>query len=136
MNDVTLIVVFIAIAVLILMTFALIYLWRQQNRLKHDVHALTKKLQSSIEDVAGLCSAAVSVDRRLMANESRLNGVLENLSAPQTEIVEDDVIEDDQPQGYELAIEKIRGGANVDDLVKTCGLTRDEAVLLVRLHGR
>jgi hypothetical protein len=43
---------------------------------------------------------------------------------------------EDIGQDYADAIQKIRCGAGVDELVKDCRLTRDEAVLLVRLHGR
>jgi len=137
MNDVTLIVSSVAAVLLLIMVCVLIYLFRQQNKLQQDVQALTKKLQGNVDDVAGLCSAAVSVDQRLMTNESRLNGVLEAIREPPAYIPdEEEPVEAEQPQGYELAIEKIRSGANVDDLVKSCGLTRDEAVLLVRLHGR
>lgn len=136
MNDVVLIALSIVIALLLLMAAVLIYLWRERNKLKQDIQALDKKLQGSIDDVAGLCSAAVTVDQRLALNESRLTGVLENMHEPQTPARYDEPIEEEQPQGYELAIEKIRRGATVEDLVKSCGLTRDEAVLLVRLHGR
>jgi hypothetical protein len=41
-----------------------------------------------------------------------------------------------ESQGYAFAIEKIQRGVNIDELVKSCGLTRDEAVLLMRLHGK
>ena len=136
MNDLALITLFVAIVIFLLMGGVLINLWREQSKLKQDVQALGKKLQGNIEDIAGLCSAAVSVDQRLMDNESRLNGMLENINQPQVETRYDELIEEDQSQGYEFAIKKIHNGANVDDLVKNCGLTHDEAVLLIRLHGR
>ena len=95
-------------------------------------------MERSSGDVAGLCSAAVAVDNRLASNELRLDGLLENIAQMQEPsppaIIEEP--NEEQPQGYESAIEKIRRGASVDDLVKTCGLTRDEAVLLFRLHGK
>ncbi|MGY6277697.1 DUF2802 domain-containing protein [Methylomonas sp. MgM2] len=136
MNDVALIAIAAAALLFVMTASALIYLWRAQQKLKQDVQALTKKLQGSIDDVAGLCSAAVSVDQRLAINESRLEGMLENINMPPTPAEYEEVPEQPQPRGYELAIEKIRRGADVDDLVKSCGLTHDEAVLLIRLHGR
>jgi hypothetical protein len=39
-------------------------------------------------------------------------------------------------RGYELAARFARNGAGVDELVATCGVTRHEAELLVRLHGQ
>lgn len=117
----------------LLIAIVLVRLWRGQIKLKQDVLALTAQLERSSDDVAGLCSAAVAVDKRLATNESRLSDMLETISAPH---MSSQPSYDEEPQGYELAIEKIRRGANVEELVKSCGLTRDEAVLLVRLHGR
>ena len=36
---------------------------------------------------------------------------------------------------YNLDIRKVRGGANVEELMKQSDLSYDEAALLVRLHG-
>lgn len=145
MNDsLLLIIVGVAAAsVFVLMAGGLIWLWREQKRLKQDFQVLSTQLQRSNDDVAGLCSAAVAVDKRLAANELHLSNVLNNIyikPQPTSQPLYEEVVQDeevqDQDQGYELAIEKIRRGANVEELVKSCGLTRDEAVLLVRLHGR
>lgn len=38
-------------------------------------------------------------------------------------------------RGYELASRLARNGAGVEELVSTCGITRHEAELLVRLHA-
>lgn len=37
--------------------------------------------------------------------------------------------------GIELAVRMARQGSNADEIAKTCGVTRPEAQLLVRLHG-
>jgi len=88
------------------------------------------------------------VDRRLAFNDERLQTLSEQLARssvmrpvhPEPETMPTDFELDEggpEPaQGYQLAIEKIRRGASVDDLVKTCHLTRDEAMLLMRLHGK
>ena len=36
--------------------------------------------------------------------------------------------------GIDLAVRLARQGSNIDDIVKTCGVTRNEAQLLARLH--
>lgn len=36
--------------------------------------------------------------------------------------------------GIDLAVRLARQGSNIDDIVKTCGVTRQEAQLLARLH--
>lgn len=141
MNDIVLLsVAAIVAALLLLMASVLARLWREQKKLKQDLQALAAQLQRSSDDIAGLCSAAVAVDRRLAVNESRISelqaGVGQPPSSAPTVHEDNDQLEDEPAQGYQLAIEKIRRGASVEDLVKTCGLTRDEAVLLFRLHGR
>jgi hypothetical protein len=37
--------------------------------------------------------------------------------------------------GIDLAIRLVRQGSEIEDIVKTCGVTRQEAQLLARLHG-
>lgn len=143
MNDIILLSAVITSLVLLLaMGFFLARLSLEQRKLKQDLQAVMAQLHRQSDDVAGLCSAAVAVDRRLAANESRLNGMREDvgrtsLSPASVDYeTEHDEPEQEPAQGYQLAIEKIRLGVSVEELVKTCSLTRDEAVLLMRLHGK
>lgn len=39
------------------------------------------------------------------------------------------------PRGYDMATRLAKNGMDADELVATCGITRHEAELLVRLHG-
>lgn len=113
----------------------LLWLLRQHRQLKLQLQLLEEKIQRSGDDVAGLCSAAVAVDQRVAASEARFYQLMDsiNQSAPPPAVVEPD--EPAEAQGYALAIEKIQRGASVEELVKSCALTRDEAMLLMRLHG-
>lgn len=126
-------------ATVILVALVLVWLLRQQHKLKQDCRLLAEQLQRNNEDVAGLCSAAVAVDQHLAANDARLDDLIDAVNAayqapaPQPVSVTNSI--EEQPQDYDDAIQKIRRGAGVDELVKDCGLTRDEAVLLIRLHG-
>ncbi len=122
---------------MMLIAVVLVWLLREYKKLKQDYRLLADQLQHNKEDVAGLCAAAVMVDQHLIANDARVNTILDAINAyPPTPQPISLVNQDDQTQGYDEVIQKIRRGANVEELVKTCGLTRDEAVLLVRLHGR
>jgi len=122
-----------------------ILLWRELKNLKQEYRLLADQLRRNNEDVAGLCSAAVAVDQYLAANEARLNSVVEMVNThssapppppPPRQVNQSASKPDEEPeQGYDNAIKNIRRGAGVDDLVKDYGLTRDEAVLLFRLHG-
>lgn len=118
-----------------------IKLSRQLKRLQQDYQSLRSQIQRSSDDVAGLCSAAIAVDKRLSANESQLSQLLTvgNMPQPSFSRPEEHLGHEQsetEPQGYAFAIEKIQRGVNIDELVKSCGLTRDEAVLLMRLHGK
>ncbi len=131
---------YLAIAIVgAVVIIAAILLWqiRELKRLKQDYRLLADQLHSNKEDVAGLCSAAVAVDQHLAAHDVQLNGLL-NLASTSKPIEAGGAAaakSDQEPQEYEMAIQKIRRGAGVDELVRECGLTRDEAVLLIRLHG-
>ncbi len=118
-----------------------IKLSRQLKRLQQDYQSLRSQIQRSSDDVAGLCSAAIAVDKRLSANESQLSQLLTVGNMPQPSFLRPEEHlghekSETEPQGYAFAIEKIQRGVNIDELVKSCGLTRDEAVLLMRLHGK
>lgn len=69
---------------------------------------------------------------------------LENLQAPQTIAPESrpapepriaNVVNTAAPRGYEVGARLARSGASVDELMSSCGLSRHEAALLLRLHG-
>lgn len=122
-------------AAVVLIAAVLVWLFREHQKLKRDYRLLAEQLHSHKEDLAGLCAAAVVVDQHLAANDLRLNGILDNVTASRTPTPVKPVVEEDEPHGYDAAIQKIRRGAGVDELVKDYGLTRDEAVLLMRLHG-
>lgn len=126
----------VLVAVVVLVLAILLRLQRDQQKLKQAFQSLEARMQRSNEDVAGLCSAAVAVDRRLAANDSRLNGIADQIVNTQRQPVATSIPDEPVPaHGYEDVIQKIRRGVGVEELVREFGLTRDEAVLLMRLHG-
>ena len=133
---------FIACCLLFIVVL-LVWLLREQKKIKHDYLIMTDRLRRSHEDLSGLCCAAVEVDKRLADNDLSLNSIIERLNSV-IDLVNTEhrarqsitqPINADLGQDYADAIQKIRRGAGVDELVKDCRLTRDEAVLLVRLHA-
>jgi hypothetical protein len=135
--------VVVAIILFALMTVSIFRLKREHKILKQAVQALTEQIQRSSDDVAGLCSAAVAVDRRLSVYESCLRDMQKSVESQQAQAVfqpeydRESIgdVENEEPKVYEKAIERIRRGSTIDELVRSCGLTRDEAVLLMRLHA-
>jgi len=128
---------------LLFIVIVLVWLLREQKKIKHDYLVLAERLRRNHEDVTGLCCAAVEVDKHLADNDLSLNSIIERLNSiidlVNTEQRSRQQLaqpkNEDLGQDYADAIQKIRRGAGVDELVKDCRLTRDEAVLLVRLHA-
>ena len=110
-----------------LFAIGLVWLVWEQHKLKHANQALFEQLESINKDVAGLCSAAVKVDSRLSLSGEQLADLFEKLSTFERQETE--------VSPYHSVIQKVRAGSSVQELIKECGLSRDEAALLVKLHG-
>ena len=103
-------------------------LMRGYKKLRQDYIILSKHVERNNRDIAGLCSAAVCVDSRLSDNNEQLNGIVEK-------VTDFEQHEQQTSQPYHSAIQKVRNGADAEELIQQCGLSREEALLLIRLHG-
>ncbi|MCK5889281.1 MAG: DUF2802 domain-containing protein [Methylococcales bacterium] len=106
----------------------IIWLFAEQKELKQSYDVLVKDLESHKKDLAGLCSAAVYVDHKILDNNEQLQDIEQKIIAfgkgkQQT----------DHP--YYSAIQRIHLGATATELVQQCAINREEAELLIRLHG-
>ena len=129
------ILLFLLIAVVLLVIIGLLMLFFEFKKLKEDHRYLSERLRRNNEDVAGLCSAAVELDQHIASSDAQLNAMMDVVNNLQETYVQAMESETDMTQDYQKAIQKIRMGVSVEELVKDCGLTMDEAVLLNRLHG-
>jgi hypothetical protein len=136
MDDQGIIIVVSLTFLLLALAISLLWLLRKLYKIQKRQEVMQAQLQRTIDDVVGLCSAAVAVDRRLAVGEERLASLINAIELQQQDIDVADTIENDAQEDYSAAIQMIRQGAEAEDLVKSCGLTRDEAVLLIRLHGK
>lgn len=117
-----------AAALLLVIVFvALVRGYRQVRRLHQEVENLIKRLAGQTDDIAGLCSAALSVDQRLAQDEKRLGDLFDWVESQKTQ--------EKLNQPYHSAIDLIRRGGDAAQLVSQCGISREEAALLLRLHG-
>lgn len=123
----------VILAVLLVLALVLFWLARQLSALQQSYTALNKQLARNAADLAGLCSAAIAVDRRLADNEAQFSR-LQQVPIPQP--ISPTQLADKEPQleGYAKAIQMIIRGASVEELVKSCGMTRDEAMLLISVN--
>jgi len=129
MNEVLLI---IAIVIIVSVIIVLVWLIIEYKKLKQKVTILSSEIERNNKDIAGLCTAAVSVDNRLTDSHDQLTEIVNKVT--DFEQYEQQTIQA-QPQSYDDAIQRIRNGASVEELTKQCGLSQDEAVLLIGLHG-
>lgn len=126
MDNILLIVFIIVASSLVAMAFLL---FQENKKLKRQYHELKDQLARNNEDISGLCSAAVSVDTRLSSSDEQLKNIVEKI------IDFEEGKQQQTAQPYHSAIQKVRQGASSEDLISQCGLTQEEAILLIRLHG-
>ena len=128
MTDVLLTTVLVVMVVVFVL---LLWLSYEHKKLKQTCRELEEAISRNSKDIAGICSAAVSVDSRLQGNDDQLK----NLVAKLTDTAKKEQQNNHSSQPYHSAINKIHSGAGPDELVRECGLSHDEAVLLISLHG-
>ncbi len=124
MNEILLIIILIVAVIFC----AFIWLVFEHRRLKKRLNILSRYIEQNNKDIAGLCSAAVSVDARLSDSHDQLKQIAEK-------VTDFEQYEQQSSQPYHNEIQRVREGANAEELMQQCGLSRDEAVLLIRLHG-
>jgi uncharacterized coiled-coil DUF342 family protein len=118
----------VVISLLLVNTALLCWMWYKYADLKRKQQMLFALMTQNSQDIAGLCSAAVNVDNHLSENDKQLKSLLETtVDYKKTEQVS---------QPYYDAIKKVKRGAGIDELMRECRLSRDEAALLIRLHGK
>ncbi len=127
MNEALLI---LSIVINIVVVTAIIWLIAEQKKLKQQLDLLDDDVERNNKDIAGLCSAAVSVDNRLLDSSDLLKDIVDKVTE-----FENSVQPEPESQPYHSAIQRVKNGANIEELTQQCGLSRDEAVLLIRLHG-
>jgi len=122
--------------IIVAMLVALVWLVRTQLKLRRDYQVLNDLVHGNSNDIAGLCSAALTMDSRIAAVDSRIgvtDGYIDDLAAKLAEVEQQEQSQSSHP--YSGDIRKVRSGASVDELMRNSGLSHDEAALLIRLHG-
>lgn len=105
----------------------IVWLVIQNQKLTREYNALSEYVARSSRDIASLCSAAVAVDNRMLSTDEVVRDLVEKIA--------DYAQSEQSSQPYHSAIQQARNGASIEDLMQTSGLSRDEAALLIRLHG-
>ena len=106
---------------------ALVWLARTHLKLKHDYQVLADVVHGHNNDIADLCAAALAADEHMTATDEQISGLCAKIADYQHN--------EPSTHPYSLAIQKVRSGASVSELMQNSGLSQDEATLLIRLHG-
>lgn len=100
--------------------------WRRAG--ERDARELMERLEASREETRALVSLTGALAEQLAALGRRFDD--------QSRLAQASVATAGSGGGgIELAIRLARQGSDIEDIVKTCGVTRQEALLLARLHG-
>jgi hypothetical protein len=105
------------------MSIIIVILFIKQRRSEKRAQLLAAALRKEIQAMSG---STIGMGKRIVDIESKLNTSLEK----QIELEQrdpDDVV-------YSQAARLVEMGANVDDLVHSCGLGRPEAELMTLMH--
>jgi hypothetical protein len=136
MNSPLIVALIIEAVVIAVMLLALVWLIRAQLKMKHDYQILNDIVHGNCNDIAGLCSAALTVDNRIATVDNRIAITDEQIDELAAKIAEVEVEQnEDSSHPYSGDIRKVRSGASVNELMQNSGLSHDEAALLIRLHG-
>lgn len=114
---------------ILLFVFALViaFLIRKQSLLRQALEENQARLEQLLDDLKALHAAAAGQVNHI----SRIEEHVHHLADRQEQID----YKDPTNQSYSEAIELIQRGATVDELLRR-GLRREEAELLMRMHGK
>ncbi len=116
----------ITIALTIVLAAALVFLAKKQSNLQQALFENQTKVDRLMDELKAIYAGAAGQGGHI----ARLEQQMHTLSDRQEQL--DD--RDPTTQGYSEAIELIRAGASAEELVRH-GLRREEAELLLRMHG-
>jgi Protein of unknown function (DUF2802) len=116
-------------SLVIITLVALVWLVRKHLKLKNDYEDLSEFAHSLNNEFRELCSLTPLIDERIAWMAERIEQLTEKVNTPLP------LSNEPSNHPYSQAIQKVRSGASVGELMQTSGLSQDEAALLIRLHG-
>lgn len=106
----------------------LLWLWRRVSRLERqfqEYHQALTRLGSDLTEFRTLSAQA----------EEQLDEVVSKLERLGAWLKEREELASGEEPVYQAAVERIRRGADVEELVESLHLSREEAALLIRMHS-
>jgi len=94
--------------------------------LKDDGRDLRERLQQLEQEIGALCSASMGAGEHVVRLEQQVQRIVERQNQLDMRV--------NVERPYSQASQLVDRGANIEELVETCGLTRGEAELLVMMQ--
>lgn len=120
-----------AIAGILLLVLGQFIVWRRlgrdNRRLRGQLQQAEQRLQQLANELGALCSASAGAGEHVIKLEQQMRRVIERQNLLELRASAD--------RPYTQASQLAHEGADVAELVNSCGLTRGEAELMVMLHG-
>ena len=99
---------------------------RKQSDLVDKLELARERLQQMEQELGALCSASVGAGDHVVKLEQQVKRIIERQNLLEMRAASD--------RPYTQASQLVHRGANIEELVDTCGLTRGEAELLVMMQ--
>jgi len=112
--------------VVLVQSFASRRFRRGQSALAERHAAAMQRIQQLEQELAALCSASVGAGEHVLRLEQQMQRIIERQNGLEMRSVGD--------RPYNQASQLVNKGADIDELVDTCGLTRGEAELLIMMQ--
>jgi ABC-type transport system involved in cytochrome bd biosynthesis fused ATPase/permease subunit len=128
------IIIAVIAGLLAMLALALAWLAIKFIKLKREHEDLADAVHGSNSDLRDFQGVINVVNERGMATDLRINALDDQLHRLAKK-VDDFQQSESSNHAYAQAIQKVRSGASVAELMQSAGLSQDEAALLVRLHG-
>ena len=114
-------------ALVIVLTLGQIYQFVVIRRLRALLRSREDQTLRQRDDFAAMCKASVGAGDHLVRLEQQVRRLIERQDQIEMRTASD--------RPYTQAIQMVQHGADVDELIAKCGLTRGEAELIAMLHG-
>ncbi len=120
---------------ILLLSAVIIWLFFANQTHKKNFQRLNERINNYQNDLSGLCSAALLIDKQLENITEYVNEQLTLMDSKLVEVHQPPSTETNN-HPYQSVIQKVKAGANINELMQGSGLSHDEAALLIRLHSK
>jgi hypothetical protein len=126
---ITLILSFLVVGLLgciLLQVVTVFQLRGEQTEIREQHASACERIHQLEQELAALCNASVGAGEHVLRLEHQMQRIIERQNGLEMRVVGD--------RPYNQASQLVNKGANIEELVDTCGLTRGEAELLVMMQ--